>query len=286
MALSRSAWPVSRMRIVAGKFSLTSRNSSMPFVLAILRSLTTTGKVWASIIFRASCALFRGVDLEFSMQHKLEAFQDGRVVIDKKDFVAVVHIYGIGPSRFRRKYIFRQGVRRGRQGLVAWNPNLHYGLAMKHLPALAVCFLLLLLAGCKTNPNCIIPLPESEEFVGQYLEKSDVLRIGHALSVVAPRTPVQWENPDSGYQFSMMVFSSDSAGGAAVSRFTVLAIEPDGKAEVLALLGRSTQPGVWNIVAEAPASSVGKASRMTLEPSPVPKASMSSDQFNGFVVEK
>ena len=157
---------------------------------------------------------------------------------------------------------------------------------MKHRLLLAVCVLLSLLAGCKTNPNCIIPLPESTEYVGEYLEKSDVLRIGHALTTVGPRVPVKWENPDSGYQYSMMIFSSDSAGGAAVSRFTVLSIEPDGAAEVLALLGRSTEPGVWNITAESSASPVGRAARMELEPSPVPKASMSSEQFIGFVVEK
>ena len=169
---------------------------------------------------------------------------------------------------------------------VAWRRNLHYGLAMKHRPVLAACVLLLLLAGCKTNPKCIIPLPESTEYVGQYLEKSDVLRIGHALSNVPPRTPVKWENPDTGYQYSMMIFSSNSAGGAALSRFTVLAIEPDGQAEVLALLGRSSERGVWSIVAESSASPVGKASRMDLQSSPVPKASMASERFNGFVVEE
>lgn len=148
------------------------------------------------------------------------------------------------------------------------------------------CVLLFLLAGCKTNPNCVIPLPEGTEYVGQYLEKGDVLRIGHALSTVPPRTPVKWENFDTGYQYSMMIFTSDSAGGATMSRFTVLAIDPDAQAEILPLLGRSAEPGVWNIVAESSASAVGKAARMKLEPSPVPRASMSSQEFVGFMVEK
>lgn len=157
---------------------------------------------------------------------------------------------------------------------------------MKHHLVLAACVLSILLAGCKANPDCLIQLPEGPEYVGEYLRKSDVLRMGHALSTVPPRAPVKWENPDSGYQYSMMIFSTDSAGGAAVSRFTVLCIEPSGQAEILALIGRSTQRGVWNIVAEAPASSVGKASRMELEPTPVPKASMTSDRFTGFMVEE
>lgn len=157
---------------------------------------------------------------------------------------------------------------------------------MKYRLVLAVCVLMLLPAACKSNPRSIIQLPEGPEYVGEYLKKSDVLRIGQALNNVAPRTPVKWENGDTGYQYSMMIFSSDSADGTSLSRFTVLAIEPSGDAEVLALLGRSEEPGVWNIVAEASASRVGRAARMELEPTPVPKASMSSEHFVGFMVEK
>ncbi|MEF2231737.1 MAG: hypothetical protein V3571_12470 [Pseudodesulfovibrio sp.] len=158
---------------------------------------------------------------------------------------------------------------------------------MNHRPVLLLCCAaLLLVAGCKKNPACIIPLPEFAEYAGEYLEVSDVLRIGHALDRTAPRVPVQWENGDTGYQYSMMIFSSDSARGETVSRFTVLAIEPSGDAEVLALLGRSSRPGEWNIVAEAPASPVGKAARMTLAATPVPDASLRSDHFDGFEVER
>lgn len=157
---------------------------------------------------------------------------------------------------------------------------------MKHYLSFAVFVLLLLPMGCKTNPNCLIQLPQAPEFVGEYLQISDVLRIGHALDTVAARTPVQWENPDTGYQYSMMVFSSDSAGGTTVSRFSVLSIEPSGDAEVLALLGTSTKKNVWNITAELPATSVGKAVRMDLIATPVPKATLSSDQFIGFMVEQ
>ncbi|MEF2230079.1 MAG: hypothetical protein V3571_04055 [Pseudodesulfovibrio sp.] len=158
---------------------------------------------------------------------------------------------------------------------------------MKHrLVLFLCCAALLLAAGCKKNPSCIIPLPEFTQYAGEYLQVSDVLRIGHALDRTAPRVPVQWENGETGYQYSMMIFSSDQAGGETVSRFTVLSIEPSGEAEVLALLGRSARPGVWNIVAEKPASAVGKAARMDLAATPVPKASLKSDHFEGFVVEQ
>ena len=155
---------------------------------------------------------------------------------------------------------------------------------MKHRAILILCCLSLLLAACKKNPDCIIPLPDFTEYAGAYMEVGDVLRIGQALDRTPPREPVQWENTDTGYQYSMMIFSSDKGAGETVSRFTVLAIEPSGDAEVLPLIGRSAKPGVWKIVAEGPASSVGKAARMTLAPSPLPEASMGADHFDGFVV--
>jgi len=149
---------------------------------------------------------------------------------------------------------------------------------------LTACALLVCLAACKRNTATILPMPD--EYVGEYLETSDVLRIGAALDRTAPRIPVKWENPATGYQFSMMIFSSDSAKGATTSRFSVLAIQPSGQAELLALLGRSKKKGVWNIVAESPASPVGKAQRMQLAPTPMPEATLNSDHFSGFMVER
>ncbi|MDD3313870.1 hypothetical protein [Pseudodesulfovibrio sp.] len=154
----------------------------------------------------------------------------------------------------------------------------------QYVPLMAACVLLLCLGACKRNAATILPMPD--EYVGEYLETSDVLRIGAALDRTAPRIPVKWENPETGYQFSMMVFSSDSAKGATTSRFSVLAIEPSGQAELLALLGRSSKKGVWHIVAESSASPVGKAQRMRLDPTPMPEATLNTDHFSGFLVER
>ena len=113
----------------------------------------------------------------------------------------------------------------------------------------------------------------------------DVRHIGHALNTAPTRMPVKWENTETGYQFSLMVFSSDAAMGTATRKFTVLTIEPSGEAEILNLVGTSTKKNVWHIVAETPAAYVGKAARMELAETPIPDATLSSNQrFTGFIV--
>lgn len=161
-------------------------------------------------------------------------------------------------------------------------------LPMKQtLIALAATALLLLTFGCKKNPKAIIEFPTGPEYIGTYLDNSDVRRIGHALNTAKTRQTVQWENPDTDYQFSMMVFTTDSAVGTTTREFTVLTIAPDRTAEVLNLIGTSSARNIWNIVAEAPAAVVGKASRMELASSPVPEVTISSGQeFNGFIVQE
>lgn len=145
--------------------------------------------------------------------------------------------------------------------------------------------LFLCLAGCRANPKAIIDIPYETEFVGTYLETTDVQRIGHALDTAPTRATVQWENLNTGYQYSMMVFASDAAMGTTTRSFSVLSIDQSRDAEVLNLIGTSSEKNIWHIVAEAPASRVGKAARMTLAQSPVPEASVSSgSDFNGFVV--
>ncbi len=79
--------------------------------------------------------------------------------------------------------------------------------------------------------------------------------------ILCRHTPVKWENQATGYQFCMMVFSGDAAMGTRTRKFSVLSIQPSGDAEVLNLIGTSSTKNEWRIVAEAPASSVGKASR-------------------------
>ncbi|QGY40071.1 hypothetical protein GM415_08005 [Pseudodesulfovibrio cashew] len=154
------------------------------------------------------------------------------------------------------------------------------------LTLVAVLAMLMLAQGCKSSPAELLDLSTGPEYVGDYLEVSDVLRIGHALDTAETRQPVQWENPATGYQCSMMVFNSDAAMGTATRTFTVLTIAPDGNAEVLNLSGKSSTRNVWNIVALKPASPVGKASRMTLAASPVPEASLTGKIFNGFMVQE
>jgi len=157
---------------------------------------------------------------------------------------------------------------------------------MKRLIAiLAATLLIMLTVGCKKNPNAFIELPESPEYVGAYLEITDVQHIGHALDTAATRMPVKWENTATGYQCAFMVFTTDAAMGTTTRKFTVLTIEPSGYAEVLNLIGTSSKKNEWRIVAETPASHVGKAARMDLADTQVPKATLSSGQhFKGFMV--
>lgn len=157
---------------------------------------------------------------------------------------------------------------------------------MKRMLTLAVMAALIIVAtGCRKNPKAIIELPTGPEFAGEYLDTADVRRIGYALNTAADRQTVQWENPVSKYQFSMMVFSSNSAVGTTTRKFTVLTIDPASTAEVLNLIGTSSKRNTWNIVAEAPAVVVGKAVRMQLVATPTPEADLSSEGgFNGFIV--
>jgi len=157
----------------------------------------------------------------------------------------------------------------------------------QHILIFAALAVFLLAFGCKRNPDFIIPLPEEAEYVGEYLQSSDVRRIGHALDTAPTRGTVQWENLETGYQFSMMVFSSDRAMGKTTRQFSVLTINNDRDGEVLNLIGTSTEKNVWKIVAESSAAPVGKAARMQLEVTPTPVASLSSGKkFPGFMVEK
>jgi len=157
---------------------------------------------------------------------------------------------------------------------------------MKQLIAiLAATLLAVVVTGCKNNPAAFLELPGGPEYVGEYLEPGDVRHIGHALNTAPTRMPVKWENTETGYQFSLMVFSSDAAMGTATRKFTVLTIEPSGEAEILNLVGTSTKKNVWHIVAETPAAYVGKAARMELAETPIPDATLSSNQrFTGFIV--
>jgi len=163
----------------------------------------------------------------------------------------------------------------------------------RHIFILAAIALTLFVTGCKKNPISIITLPEEPKYIGEYMETSDVRRIGHALDTAPTRSTIQWENGDTGFQYSMMVFTTEMVTQTenavttktATRKFTVLSIAPTGNAQVLNLVGRSSQDNVWRIVAEAPASSVGKAVRMDLTATPTPEASLSSGtNFHGFMV--
>lgn len=157
---------------------------------------------------------------------------------------------------------------------------------MKRLLIILPAIMLIVLAvGCKKNPIAIIEFTEGPEYVGTYIETTDVQHIGYALNTAPTRVPVKWENPNSGYQYSLMVFSSDAGIGTTTRNFTILTIEPSGYAEVLNLIGSSSEKNTWNIVAETPASYVGKAARMNLPATPAPKATHSNDQhFPGFML--
>ncbi len=163
---------------------------------------------------------------------------------------------------------------------------------MKHHIFLITAIAFILLAvGCKKNPHAIIEIPDEAEYVGGYLDTSDVRRIGQALNSAPTRATVQWENEATGYQYSMMIFTTKSVpqinAKPQIRRdFTVLSIAPARDAEVLDLIGTSSAKNTWSIVAETSAAQVGKATRMNLTATPEPDVSLSSgDNFNGFMVE-
>ncbi|WP_285905855.1 hypothetical protein [Pseudodesulfovibrio pelocollis] len=156
---------------------------------------------------------------------------------------------------------------------------------MKRFAAvLAVLLLALIPAGCKQAALDVLNMG-GPKYVGGYMSDNDVRHLAHALDTAPARTPVKWENLDTGYQFSLMVFDSDEAAGITTRSVSVLAIEPSGDAEVLDLICTSESARKWRIVAKAPASFVGRAARMELEPGQVPAGVRTSDdEFRGFVV--
>lgn len=156
---------------------------------------------------------------------------------------------------------------------------------MKHTNSTALLFAAILVLLCPTQSRALLSFDQEPAYVGDYLDMTDVQRIGHALDTAATRTPVQWENGRTGYQYSLMVFTTGETSDGTIRRFSILAIEPSGKAELLELVGRSEKKSVWRIEAEIPASPVGTAARMQLEQTPVPAASTSSgDRFKGFMI--
>ena len=162
----------------------------------------------------------------------------------------------------------------------------------RHFFILIALAAILLVTGCRKNPRSIIEIPDEAEYVGEYLDTSDVRRIGQALNSAPTRATVQWENEVTGYQFSMMIFTTKSVpqmnhAMPQIRRdFTVLSIAPARDAEVLDLIGTSSAKNTWSIVAETSAAQVGKATRMNLTATPEPDVSLSSgDNFNGFMVE-
>ncbi|MUM76579.1 hypothetical protein GKC30_02900 [Pseudodesulfovibrio sp. F-1] len=150
--------------------------------------------------------------------------------------------------------------------------------------ALAMLVLVLFAGGCKQAALDVLNLG-GPKYVGGYMSDDDVRHLAHALDTAPARTPVKWENLDTGYQFSMMIFDSDEAAGITTRSVSVLAIEPSGDAEVIDLLCTSESARKWRIVAKAPAAFVGRAARMELEPAQAPAGVRTSDDaFRGFVV--
>jgi hypothetical protein len=163
----------------------------------------------------------------------------------------------------------------------------HNGDRMQRVPLyLAVLVMAALMLGCRQNPLESLDFM-GPQYVGDYMRDDDVRRIAHALDTAAARTPVKWENADTGYQYSLMIFSADEAVGVRSRTATVLAIEPSGDAEILDLVCTSDTPHTWLITATGPASFVGRAARMDLPPSATPPGTLASeDGFKGFVVSR
>jgi hypothetical protein len=161
---------------------------------------------------------------------------------------------------------------------------------MKHSPMLLAGLLLALCClGCKQNVLDLnaLNMGGGTEYVGEYMRADDVRRIAHALDTVPARTPVKWENMDTGYQYSMMVFASDTAAGVTSRTVSVLAIEPSGDAEVFDLFCTSDTPRKWRMEVRKPAVFVGRAARMELPPSATPAGTLASaDSFKGFVISR
>lgn len=152
-----------------------------------------------------------------------------------------------------------------------------------------LCLALALLAGCHKNParELMDKLSTEPRYVGAYLQIDDVLRVGHGLDTAEDDAPVKWENRDTGYQYSMIVFDTVRTGLTTTRGFSLLSIDQAGQGEVLNLRGVSTGDRIWSMVATKPASAIGTVGRMDLPPTPSPRASLTSDrEFQGFVVEE
>lgn len=155
---------------------------------------------------------------------------------------------------------------------------------MKRLAtALTILALTLLSLGCKQAALDAFNMG-GPEYVGDYMQDDDVRHLAHALDTAPTRTPIKWENLGTGYQYSMMIFSSDEAAGVVTRAVSVLAIEPSGDAEVLDLVCTSESARKWRIVAKTPASFVGRAARMELAPAAAPENVRTEAGFKGFVV--
>ena len=148
------------------------------------------------------------------------------------------------------------------------------------------CAALILLPGCKKNSS---PLSSffgfGEDHAGEYLERADVLRIAQGLTSAPDQIPLQWENPDTGYQYSMLIQKTESAEETTTRDFTVLSIRTDRQAELLTLSAQSQSRGQWAIMALKPGVVVGHAARMELPSSPDPAGTLASkDEFPGFPI--
>lgn len=157
---------------------------------------------------------------------------------------------------------------------------------MKRL-LITLCLGLIMLSGCKNNPAAQLmdKLSTTPKYAGAYLETDDVLRVGHGLDTAQDDTPVKWENPNTRYQYSMIVFDSVETGLNTTRNFSLLAIDTEGQAEVLNLRGISTEKSIWAITATQEGAPIGKVGRMNLPPTATPRASLASNgAFKGFVV--
>lgn len=156
----------------------------------------------------------------------------------------------------------------------------HYALG----PMLVLLVALTLVGGCRHSMDASA-VSDAPRFAGSWLTRSDALRIASALGHAPDRTPVHWDNDQTGYQYSMTVFRTMDEQAGEKRIFSILSTAPDGTAQVLDLRGISYEPGRWDISAERLSEVVGKASRLKLAGSRSPRGSVSGDgPFPGFPV--
>jgi|GEM_PF-1158823 hypothetical protein len=151
-------------------------------------------------------------------------------------------------------------------------------------PMLVLLAAVLLFGGCQHTMG-VTDMDDTPQFAGSWLTRSDALRIASALGRAPDRSPVHWDNDQTGYQYSMTVFRTMDNEPGKRREFSVLSTAPDGTALVLDLRGVSFEPGRWDISAEQMGKVVGKASRLKLAGSRSPRGSVSGDgPFPGFPV--